>query len=569
MTSWNPVRLVTKAARNSPWIVMAVALHLILLAAATIFYTSQHSTSVVDSNPTITVGRPRVLDETLIEPPPVIDRKPLDDIKPLQLSEDPDSWVLSDAVPTPQEAGDPTADNTFPPGITNAGTAIGVGITGQTGGNPHSKFTRGRDKVPGTGGPGGPNKQTEDVVLNGMRWLARHQNEDGSWGAVSLKSRCQPEHSCSQAQKSYVSSYDEGLTGLALLTFLGAGYGHDSEAFFKDPARGNKVVRVGPIVTAGLKWLVKHENSDGSFGQDRAFVYNQALATMALCEAYGLTQNRYWKEPAQKAVDYLQGAQRPNPSGQGMWGWRYASRQDIERAHGGDTLDSAYQKELYDADTSVTGWAVMALKSAKLSGLEVKDASLEGGLAFVKWVSTQDGQAGYLDAKTAGAKVQGPDDQFDYHASGMSALAMCVRAFTAHDADDPFLEMAAKRLVADLPRVSKDGLSVDYYYWYYGSLALNQFDGPQSPRRSGKYWGPWNKAMVTAITEGQQKSTADCGHGGWLVPDRWCHSGGPIYATAINVLTMEVYYRYPNAFSADRERGGARAAGQGAPQAVK
>src|SRR4029079_8323332 len=119
------------------------------------------------------------------------------------------------------------------------------------------------------------------------------------------------------------------------------------------------------------------ENPDGSFGKDRAFMYNQALATMALCEAYGLTQNRYWKEPAQRAVDFLQGAQRPNPSGNGMWGWRYAARQDLEKGHQGDSLDEAYKKELYDADTSVTGWAVMALKSAKMCGLAVRQKAMQ------------------------------------------------------------------------------------------------------------------------------------------------------------------------------------------------
>jgi hypothetical protein len=40
-----------------------------------------------------------------------------------------------------------------------------------------------------------------------------------------------------------------------------------------------------------------------------------------------------------------------------------------------------------------------------------------------------------------------------------------------------------------------------------------------------------------------------CQTGGWIVPDRWgSHYGGPIYQTAVNVLTLEVYYRYDNAF---------------------
>jgi hypothetical protein len=97
--------------------------------------------------------------------------------------------------------------------------------------------------------------------------------------------------------------------------------------------------------------------------------------------------------------------------------------------------------------------------------------------------------------------------------------------------------------------VSKDGLSVDYYYWYYASMALNQVDGPDAPKKSGKYWPAWNKAMVDAVLGLQDKTKGACSNGGWMVPDRWSlDHGGPLYATALNVLTLEVYYRYENAF---------------------
>jgi len=105
--------------------------------------------------------------------------------------------------------------------------------------------------------------------------------------------------------------------------------------------------------------------------------------------------------------------------------------------------------------------------------------------------------------------------------------------------------------VKDLPHVGEDRLSVDYYYWYYGSLALNQFDGPGSPRPDhGKYWDAWNNAMITAVLQLQDdtREGGQCSRGGWLTPDRWCYAGGPVYATALNVLTLEVYYRYENAF---------------------
>ena len=97
--------------------------------------------------------------------------------------------------------------------------------------------------------------------------------------------------------------------------------------------------------------------------------------------------------------------------------------------------------------------------------------------------------------------------------------------------------------------MSKDGLSVDYYYWYYGSLALNQFDGPDSPRKGGKHWNAWNRAMVDALGSLQNVEEKSCRRGGWITPDRWAYACGPISSTALAVLTLEVYYRYPNAFA--------------------
>jgi len=57
--------------------------------------------------------------------------------------------------------------------------------------------------------------------------------------------------------------------------------------------------------------------------------------------------------PAQKAVDFLVAAQNPGK------GWRYTSRSG-------------------DNDTSVTGWAAMALKSAELSGLQFRRRATKG-----------------------------------------------------------------------------------------------------------------------------------------------------------------------------------------------
>ncbi|HEX5009951.1 MAG TPA: prenyltransferase/squalene oxidase repeat-containing protein, partial [Planctomycetota bacterium] len=377
----------------------------------------------------------------------------------------------------------------------------------------------------------GVTEGTEAAVLEGMRWLIRHQNDDGSWGADTLLEHCSVKAQCVSDNQDFSPQYNPGLTGLALLAFLGAGYEHDSKQKIVDTAMGKRYV-VGDVVGKGLKWLISEQGPDGSFANYAGSMYNEAIGALALSEAYGLSQNPALKEPAEKLINYLVSAQKSNPTSTGRWGWRYTP--------GGDSV----------ADTSVTGWVVMAFKSAQIAGLKVPQQSFEGAMDFATWVTGENGLVGYLDPAGAGQAVTGHNDRFDYHVATMSSLGMIVRTFIKHDISDPFLELAAGQIIKDLPKVSEDHLSVDYYYWYYGTLALNQFDGPDSPHKSGKYWEPWNKAMQDAVLSLQDKNQEPdvCTRGGWLVGDRWCYAGGPIYATAVNVLTLEVYYRYANAF---------------------
>ncbi|MBL8861845.1 MAG: hypothetical protein JNK02_07510 [Planctomycetes bacterium] len=554
----NPVEFLRNASRNSPWVMIAIALHLIVIAGAAIFYTAFEPPAKVEEAVTMKISDRSREEEEIILPPETIDRKSIPKNEEAELvSFEEDVYIpTTEAVPEDlfQDRGDPLADAT---GGTTGGTAIGVGTVGHAGLRPTPFGGRKLGTGPRKGRAGGPTQATERAVLDGLRWLARHQNEDGSWSPSTLKERCDCDDPAYNPKKPYVTFYDTGLTGLALLCFLGAGFSHESKQDLVDTSMGKRY-KIGDIVKKGLQWLVKGQNPDGSFSKERVFMYNEALATMAVTEAFGLTQARFWRDPAQKALNFLQAAQRPSPQGTGLWGWRYASRQEIEQFHrGAGSQDTELLKELYDSDTSVTGWAIMALKSGQLSGLDVNDDNMKGGMAFARFVTQLGGDGkptglvGYLDAKGAGAKVTGPHDHFTYHPAVMSALGMCIRIFSEHDPDDPFLRVAADQIIKDLPTISKDKLSLDYYYWYYASLALNQLDGPDAPKKTNRHWGPWNKAMVDALLPLQDKKERSCTNGGWMDLDRWSFDhGGPLYTTAINVLTLQVYYRYENAFGA-------------------
>ena len=552
---FNPVDFLRNAMRNSPWIVMAVALHGILGAIALIFVVGHEEKPKVDSNIGVELAKPKAVEEEKVLPPEVLDRKVIPKNEEAELvSYEEDVYIPTNETQVEDlhlDRGNPDSTDNAPPGATG-GTAIGVGTSGHAGSGKPSPFsTRKLGGGGRPGRPGGPTQGTEKAVLDGLRWLVRHQNEDGSWSPTTINTLCPCDDPMYNPKTPYTKNFDEGLTGMALLCFLGAGFSHESKQDIVDTAMAKRH-KIGEVVKKGLQWLQKKQNQDGSFSTGRPFMYNEALAGMAMAEAYGLTQARFWKEPAQRSMNFIMGAQRPNPTGQGLWGWRYASRQEIEQFSRGGSQDEALKKELFDSDTSVTGWCIMALKSGKLSNLEVKEENMQGGMAFAKWVTADNGMVGYIDPKGAGATVTGPGDHYTYHPAVMSALGMCIRIFVDHNPDDPFLDLAAKQVVKDLPTISKDKLSIDYYYWYYGSMALNQVDGPDAPKKSNKYWGPWNKAMVDAVLALQDHAERACTNGGWMVPDRWTYDGGPIYTTALNVLTLEVYYRYENAFGGSK-----------------
>jgi hypothetical protein len=397
------------------------------------------------------------------------------------------------------QSEDFVTDQPFSFRSTNSSIGVGGGPAGKKGGPFGGRFLKRR------GGPGGPNEKTEDAVLGALRWLARHQNPDGSWSVQGYVSRCR--QACSPNPGH--DDFDAGVTGLSLLAFLGAGYSHLS----KDAHDG---ICFGDVVRKGLQWMMRNQDSEGCIGSRNAqkHVYNHLICALAITEAYGLTASTLFRDNAQKAVDFTVAAQNPGK------GWRYVCRSG-------------------DNDSSVTGWAVMVLKSAELSGLVFPASAYDGTRRwFDEATEASYGRTGYTHAGTGKVFVPGLNEQFDHH-EALSAISVMARIFMDRTKADPRTHHGADLLLRDKPVWG--GNATDFYYWYYASLALFQYDGPK-----GSKWLSWNEPMKNALVGNQNLAASGCRAGSWEPVDRWSGEGGRVYATAINALTLEVYYRYAN-----------------------
>jgi hypothetical protein len=363
-------------------------------------------------------------------------------------------------------------------------------------------------------GPGGAGEGTQDAVEDALQWLAAHQSPDGGWECAGFDKWCsgQPQDAAGRPDGLGAPMYDVGVTGLALCAFLGAGYTHRGEHPF------------AKVVGRGLKYLKNAQDPEGCFGPraSQHYIYNHATAALAMVEAYGMTESPLMRGSAQKALDFLAVARNP------YMAWRYGVKPG-------------------DNDTSVTGWMMMALKSAKLVNLDAaargKPAPFaldEEAFAGIRtWVDrmtdTDTGRVGYLTRGSGPARPQALVDRFPTDKSeSMTAVGVLARVFLGEDPRKSDLVRKGAALMLQRPPTwnPADG-SIDMYYWYYGTLAMFQV--------GGEPWAKWNEAMASAIVRSQRADTDFCRYkGSWDPIDPWGGDGGRVYSTAERIASADL-----------------------------
>ncbi len=329
----------------------------------------------------------------------------------------------------------------------------------------------------------GGSDETERAVAAALKWLAIHQSDSGAWDGDDFDDRC---GGCDG--KTDIPA-DAALTGLTLLCFLGADHTHAKDG----PYREN--------IERAVKWLLARQDSDGDLRNGET-MYSHGIATIALSEAYAMTRDPELAEPVRKAAAFIAAARNTQ-----VGGWRYEP---------GDA-----------GDTSVLGWQVMALKSARLAGVEVPEEAFESARQWLTRVTRRNrpGQYAYQPGRRP--------------SPAMTAEGMFVQQLLGKRRGDEHMQASADYVLDNLPDW-EDGANT--YYWYYATLALFQHGGDE--------WQRWNESIKKVLLANQEARGRAAGS--WDPVGEWAHHGGRIYQTTLCTLMLEVYYRYLPLYTLDR-----------------
>ena len=310
----------------------------------------------------------------------------------------------------------------------------------------------------------GGSDATEKAIIAAIEWLSKVQEEDGRWDTRKYQAE---------------TDYDVGGTSLALLCYYGWGARHDQLGKYQNNVKN------------ALSWLLKQQREDGSLAR-RGMMYSHAIATIALCEAYGITKDQQIKSAAVAAINYTINSQH-----QQRGGWRYSPGQD--------------------SDTSVTGWQFMALHSARMAGIDIPERPFELARRWLDFAGggEKGGLYGYQSPKDISRAMV---------ATGM----FCRQLDLVPPSNEKMVESA--NLMKRYPIRNNNP---DLYYVYYGTLALYQ--------HQGSIWEEWNNNLKEILPEIQIKTGELAGS--WDLSRSNTKGGGRIASTTLSILSLEVYYR--------------------------
>jgi hypothetical protein len=352
------------------------------------------------------------------------------------------------------------------------------------------------------GGTGiGVSDEGPQAIRRGLDWLKRTQLSDGRW---------ELHQGYPDAGTSTIKT-DTGATGLALLAFLGDGHTHRQGEFLDTVEKGLKWLRGVQDPKTGDLHDLRYEE-----GRQPA-VYSHALATIALCEALALTADDELREPAQRAVNYLLSSQHPVNGG-----WKY---RPIFRESNGDL--------------SVTGWALMALHTARMAGIDVPQEDFEKASNFLDTVQERNGSRYKYEPLHPRERVT----------AALTAEGLLCRQWLGWPKDHPAQVEGIEFILSEAfqPQWTKGRRNV--YAWYYTAQTLHN--------RGGDEWRKWYLRTRDILVQNQVKTGNAKVRGSWHptqptgMGEEYADKAGRLYITAMCLLLLETPTRHAPIYSDD------------------
>lgn len=287
------------------------------------------------------------------------------------------------------------------------------------------------------------------------------------------------------------------LTSLAVMAMLSVGH---------QPADQTPE---GEAIRKGLAFVLRpsQQDSDGYFGAaDHSRMYGHGITTLMLTEVLGMgvsdEQDAAIRAKCEKAIGLILRAQKaPKREASDAGGWRYSPQSN-------------------DSDLSVTGWQLMALRSAKNDGFLVPDEAINDAVTYIKRAYNGSRPARAID--TFSYRIGDNKSPFSITGVGILSLALCG------EQDSAEVRGAAKWLA---PIQASPTEKWFFYGTYYFAQAMNQMKGEAASLGQQK------------VDESLLALQADTGS--WGQANQYeTQNAGRVYCTAMAVLGLGVRYHY-------------------------
>lgn len=334
----------------------------------------------------------------------------------------------------------------------------------------------------------------ELAIDQGLRFLANGQNADGSWNSRAGFGGGFGNN----------GTRDPSITALCVMAFLSAGH---------VPGEGP----YGEVIERGVRYVAGNQQRNGMFAAAQfgmTQMYSHGICTLMIAEVVGLMTDRKQADGLRKqlvdAVKLIRVAQCG--LGDNTGGWRY-------------TPDGR------DADISVTGWMVMALRAAKNVGCDVPPITIEKAVQYIKKCYDPN-VGGYRYTRFTPVTVP-------CTGASILSLELCGKEYHA----------SAESLKAAGYLLRRENILTQtrphfFYGIYYTAQAMFQIGN--DPGKAGEnqtvnnYWKIYREAFHFLLL----KTYAQKPGGFWQSTSADDNAAGPNYCTAMAILALTVEYRY-------------------------